>query len=457
MLKAVKHLSMNATLHEVLQNANALEILIRILEEQSSGPHSTVSRLNSPPLLPNVQYCIQQEISNHVFQTCYNLCRLNKSRQEEAAQAGIIPCLKRVIETSSPLKQFALPILCDLASAGKSCRTLLWQHQGLHMYLQLLGDPYFQVSGLESILSWLQDDTARVEDELLRYAEAIDALAKCFVNSKANSFENLLDPFLKIIRLSTPLTLAISKSPAFFKRIVDRLQGAGKAKAVVRLNLLKILRGVCDVHPNKAMLVERYGLLSVVERLSRDGGDGGAVLVRELAREIVPALKPSLRPSSSGAGANGHLPVRSRSTGAASMDLGASLNHSLSTSTSSQMSHQPNEREGNAHHHHHHHHHGRERKPWAPKRLRRAASEATGANVNNQNLNDSTSARDVSDLQGPTKNGLRGRYGSANKSGTGIIPSFSSRQKLGDILWQSAGDNSSGNLSEDVGRSGRWI
>lgn len=42
-LKAVKHLSMNATLHEVLQNANALEILIRILDEQSTGPHSTVS------------------------------------------------------------------------------------------------------------------------------------------------------------------------------------------------------------------------------------------------------------------------------------------------------------------------------------------------------------------------------------------------------------------------------
>ena len=43
MLKAVKHLSMNATVLEVLQNANALEILIRILDEQSSGPHSTVS------------------------------------------------------------------------------------------------------------------------------------------------------------------------------------------------------------------------------------------------------------------------------------------------------------------------------------------------------------------------------------------------------------------------------
>jgi hypothetical protein len=42
MLKAVKHLSMNPTLLDVLQNANAIEILVKILEEQSSGPHGTV-------------------------------------------------------------------------------------------------------------------------------------------------------------------------------------------------------------------------------------------------------------------------------------------------------------------------------------------------------------------------------------------------------------------------------
>lgn len=45
MLKAVKHLSMNATLLEVLQNANALDILIRILDKQCSGPDGTVSEL----------------------------------------------------------------------------------------------------------------------------------------------------------------------------------------------------------------------------------------------------------------------------------------------------------------------------------------------------------------------------------------------------------------------------
>ncbi|KAH9952501.1 hypothetical protein BC827DRAFT_1159698 [Russula dissimulans] len=273
MLKAIKHLSMNATMLEVLQNANAIEILTRILDEQSSGLHST-------------------EMANHIFQTCYNLCRLNKGRQEEAAQAGIIPLLVRVIESSSPLRQFALPILCDLASAGKSCRMLLWQHDGLAMYVKLLTDPYFQVSALESILSWLQEETARVEDQLAK-PKSLDALLKCFVSAKAGSFENLLDPFLKICRTSTPIAIGIAKAQ-FFRRVTEKL---GNSKAVVKLNLLRILRTVCDVHPNRTLLVERYGIHETVASLRRDDG---AVLVRELAREIEPSLAPALKPSLKG-------------------------------------------------------------------------------------------------------------------------------------------------------------
>ncbi|KAF9241075.1 hypothetical protein BU15DRAFT_87319 [Melanogaster broomeanus] len=265
MLKAVKHLSMNANLLEVLQNANAIEILIKLLDEDRAGPHST-------------------EVSNHIFQTCYNL-------------SGIIPCLKRVIETRSPLKQFALPILCDLASAGKSCRNLLWQHNGLALYLKLLEDPYFQVSALEAILSWLQDEIAKIEDELVK-SESLDALLKCFVSAKANSFENLLDPLLKICRISTPITIGLAKA-SFFKRIIDRLS---HSRAVVRLNLLRILRTVCDVHPNRAILVEKYGLHEIVMKLSKDDG---AVLVRELAREILPALAPALKPAHGKAGWKG--------------------------------------------------------------------------------------------------------------------------------------------------------
>ncbi|THH10479.1 hypothetical protein EW145_g1305 [Phellinidium pouzarii] len=191
MLKAVKHLSMNAALLEVLQNANAIEILVRILNE-----HSTVS-------------------------------------------------------------------------------------------------------ALEAILSWLQDETARVEDVLSKES-SLDALVRCFVAAKANSFENLLDPFLKICRLSKQVTLGIAKSQ-FFQRLIDRLN---HSKAIVRLNLLRLLKAICDVHPNRTALVEKYGIYDIVEKL---GSQDGAVLVRELAREIMPSLAPVLRPALSRAGRNGEL------------------------------------------------------------------------------------------------------------------------------------------------------
>lgn len=112
----------------------------------------------------------------------------------------------------------------------------------------------------------------------------------CFVSAKANSFENLLDPFLKMFRISSPVAVGVAKSQ-FFKRIIDKLS---HSKAVVRLNLLRILRTVCDVHPNRATLVERFAIYDIVMRLSEEDG---AVLVRELAREIVPTLAPALRPA----------------------------------------------------------------------------------------------------------------------------------------------------------------
>ena len=145
----------------------------------------------------------------------------------------------------------------------------------------------------------LQDETARVEDALSKDS-AIDALVKCFVNAKANSFENLLDPFLKICRISKTVTIGIAQSQ-FFQRLIDRL---GHTKAVVRLSLLKLLRAICDVHPNRLALVEKYGIYDIVDRLSTQ--DDG-ILVRELAREIKPTLAPALKPVFGKPGRNSEL------------------------------------------------------------------------------------------------------------------------------------------------------
>jgi hypothetical protein len=114
---------------------------------------------------------------------------------------------------------------------------VLWQDDNIAMYIKLCG-PYFQVSAFEAIYLWLQDETACVEDALLKQ-ESIDLLLECFVTSKANSFRNLLDPFWKIIRLSTPVAIsrAMTMPSVFFKCIIERLGHI--SKAVVRLNLLR--------------------------------------------------------------------------------------------------------------------------------------------------------------------------------------------------------------------------
>ena len=58
MLKAVKHLSMNPNLLDVLQNANAIEILVRILDEQSSGPYGAVRMATSHHLTRWLSYLL---------------------------------------------------------------------------------------------------------------------------------------------------------------------------------------------------------------------------------------------------------------------------------------------------------------------------------------------------------------------------------------------------------------
>ncbi|KAG0017501.1 hypothetical protein BGZ80_008209 [Entomortierella chlamydospora] len=265
MLKCIKNISMNSNTLDVLQNANAIHTLVQVLGERT-GRFAT-------------------DISNHVLTTLFNLCRINKSRQQEAAQAGIIPHLQQIAESSSPLKQFALPILCDMAHAGRACRNILWNNDCLPSYLRIFKDPYWQVNAMDAVLVWLQDETADVEQALLQ-PSSLNMFVQAFSTAKANSFENILEPLYKIIRLSPDIARGIAV-PALFHRLLDRL---AHPKAVVRLNLLRILRAIFDVHPERIQLVVRYGIAGVVNRIAKEDS---AVLVKELAREILVAFEES--------------------------------------------------------------------------------------------------------------------------------------------------------------------
>lgn len=136
MLKFIKNLSMLSTTLDSLQNSNAIDVLTDLLRNSLKEPHF-------------------REVSNQVLNTIYNLCRLNKSRQEDAALNGIIPVLLRILKTERPLKEFALPVLCDMAHSSKvGVRRELWRNKGLQFYISLLADPYWQVTALDAIFVW---------------------------------------------------------------------------------------------------------------------------------------------------------------------------------------------------------------------------------------------------------------------------------------------------------------
>ncbi|KAI9706280.1 MAG: hypothetical protein M1820_004855 [Bogoriella megaspora] len=277
MLKFIKNLSMLATTLDSLQNSNAIEVLTDLLKANMKLNHSRV-----------------REVSNQVLNIMYNLCRLSKPRQEDAALNGLIPLLQDIVKTERPLKEFALPILCDMAHSGKVGRKILWQNKGLQFYVGLLADQYWQVTALDAIFVWLQEETAKVEEYLLE-SKFSQAIIECFTTnrSSADSFENMLEPLQKLLRLSG-LVASTLAHPDLFGRTAVKL---GTRKPVVLLNLMRIIRSICDASEEQGALISRFGLQDALQRLA---DTHHAILVREMAGDLLRSAELDVRRSMDG-------------------------------------------------------------------------------------------------------------------------------------------------------------
>ncbi|KAF4979000.1 hypothetical protein FZEAL_4731 [Fusarium zealandicum] len=272
MLKFIKNLSMLSTTIESLHSADAIEFLIDLLSYSMKRGQTHF-----------------REISNQVLNTLFNLCRLSKERQEDAAVGGIIPLLLRIMQTDRPPKEFALPILCDMAHSGSKGRRYLWQNKGLNFFVSLLTDQYWQVTALDAILIWLQEETANVESHLVEGAFT-RAIVSCFGTNKLNSFDsNLLEPLTKLLRLSPSVAASLAK-PEMFAGIAQRLS---HKKAVVRLNVLRLVRTIMDAcesglgSGDGARSLNNSQVRSLMDAIQTLAEKDSAVLVRNLASELV--------------------------------------------------------------------------------------------------------------------------------------------------------------------------
>lgn len=133
---------------------------------------------------------------------------------------------------------------------------------------------------LLTILFRLQEETARVEKSLLE-GNFIEAIVQCFNAPKASAFDyNLLEPLQKLLRLSSPVAVSLAR-PDLFTGVYQKLN---HKKAVVRLNLLRIVRSICDPSDDRSQSIRRHKLFEAIEHLAESDS---AVLVRNMASDLV--------------------------------------------------------------------------------------------------------------------------------------------------------------------------
>ncbi|KAI5010493.1 hypothetical protein ZWY2020_012630 [Hordeum vulgare] len=256
-LRCINHLSGDPNCLETLQRTDAIKHLIPILEL--------------------------------VLNALFNLCKINKRRQEQAAENGIIPHLMNFVMSDSPLRQYALPLLCDMAHASRNSREQLRAHGGLDVYLDLLEDDAWACTALDSIAVCLahDNDHRKVEQALLK-KEAIQKLVKFFEDCPEQYFVHILDAFLKIITKSSRINTAIATN-GLTTLLIARLD---HREAIARLTLLKLIKVVYEHHPRPKQLIVENDLPQKLQNLieARDGQRGQQVLVKQMATSLLKAL-----------------------------------------------------------------------------------------------------------------------------------------------------------------------
>ena len=274
LLKCIKNLSMESSIHGELELASCIPTLVPFLSIESKSMSTTVNQL-------------EKEVKNMVVLSMFYLCRLNQARREQAAVSGIIVPLKKAISNRTPVKTFALLMLCDLAHATSVTRQLLWRYGGMDFFLDLLvsGDAFWQEKALMSLEAWLSNSTPEVERALLT-PFSLQRIISLFQTVKSTCFENCAKTLLDMLTKSSKLTQALGRSGLFVEELILRL---GYPKAEVRIILLKMLKMIGDTHQDLQALLLDHNLIQIIAQIEIEAQQSHRVLVVEIANQLLQA------------------------------------------------------------------------------------------------------------------------------------------------------------------------
>lgn len=269
-LACFKHLSMDPNTLDSLQKAGAISVLVQFLHVYE-GIFAT-------------------QMLGHVIQALFNLCKINRTRQEAAVVAGIVPPLKSLVESRNLVLQLALPMLCDFAHTSKRSRQDLWRNGCVEFYLQQMKiHQNWRVILLESLTAFLADETDRAAQEVLCKPSSIAILVDVLQNPVPSSFGSLLQAFEKILQVER-VNRALGASP--FVHVLVHCLEQQHPDALVRVSLLRLLVSLYKSVDNPRQFVSQYSLYPVVQSLAVKDR---AVLVVELANTLLMSFSSHIK------------------------------------------------------------------------------------------------------------------------------------------------------------------
>ena len=289
-LKTLRFMSMDPELLDTLDGCGTIQVLVPFLLREtgltlhgSGGGHHSVTATSVPSPLPSAGVSSAtsngsndggsatsrplhtKEVQNVVLHTLFNLCRVNRARQQSAAAAGIIPVLQYVINHSPVLKPLAVPLICDLAFAGPSSRQKLWEARAYDTLLGQLSTEYWSLHALNSLATWVGSSQAMCG--VLNKPRNVDSLVHVFRNSTVYQ-EAILPPLLSIVERCPDVAASLSVRPDFMAELCARIGKPG-GKAILLKHLLGLLRAVFTASADKASLLSLWTLPELVQGVRR--------------------------------------------------------------------------------------------------------------------------------------------------------------------------------------------
>ncbi|OAJ39182.1 hypothetical protein BDEG_23044 [Batrachochytrium dendrobatidis JEL423] len=263
-LKIIKNLCQQPALLDPVAKAGGVSVLCGILWRQSS--------------------CLtNQDVQNQILSSLSSLIKMNVERQEQAILAGISPYLRELSISCNSARQFAIPMLCELAHGSSKSRDALWISDSISVLASLMvSDIVWRASAFEAILFWLSKDQERIESALIS-SPCISSIPSFLLHTVASENEKIAGNILQLIACSERLALRLVEA-GLVSAVHDALMHNPSTQAsIFLLKILEHMMHTAHLEPSFGSQYQASELYRIIEKYLASP----SLVVQQLARRIL--------------------------------------------------------------------------------------------------------------------------------------------------------------------------